>query len=361
MNIDNTENNRDDYENISEIRDDILNFRNDIDTLKLEHYYKAPSYAEILGVSRKENCHSNFLAWLLDDAESHSLSYFPIKKFLEILANPKNEKFFDNHKELYDAIITDDISISELKIEREKTVSSGNLDLYLAMTIHYQNSATDSNIETDLNIILENKVTSKEHKEQTQRYYDYFNGLEKNDNLLRLYIFLTPLSTIDLDELEEPECSCKEFIQINYQALVDYIFQPILNRDINDKIKIIIQDYLQSLSQPALNDDTDYKKELVMAVGKEERELLDKFLEKNKKLIWAALSARASDPDTPDEERNTFNELINQTRNARDRSLYSISYENNPQGAKFRKADIGHETIRVLDKHGLLMMMLLNF
>ena len=75
------------FSSIEEVRHDIFKFRNDVYTLRLEKYYSAPSYSEILGVSRKESSHSNFLAWLLNDKESHSLSDFPMRKFLEILVS----------------------------------------------------------------------------------------------------------------------------------------------------------------------------------------------------------------------------------------------------------------------------------
>lgn len=348
-----------DFDNmtIEEIRQDIFKFRNDINTQRIDAYYSAPSYSEILGVSRRELSHSNFLAWILDDQESHSLSYFPIKKFLEILVSYANEEQFSNNKALFNAIVTDDISLSNLTIEREVGLGKfGRLDLYAEMKATLSN-----NDEYRVKIIVENKVKSNEHSDQTKKYFDYFEA-NKNPNDINLFVFLTPLSGIDLIELIEPECACKEFIQINYQALVDSMFQPILNKNITEKTKMVIQDYLQSLSQPSIDMQDDYKQGLIMAIGNEERELLTKFWEKNKKLILAALSAMSSDPDQEKDERDNIKDAIGKISNStKDRSLYSIFFNDENQVSKIRKSDIGYETVRTLDKHNLIDEEMFNF
>ena len=46
------------------------------------------------------------------------------------------------------------------------------------------------------------------------KYYNYYEGLD-DDSWENIYVFLTPLSGLELSELEEVECSCKEYIQTN--------------------------------------------------------------------------------------------------------------------------------------------------
>jgi hypothetical protein len=345
----NNDMNASNYQNINEIRQDIFRFRNDKDTLRLEHFYNAPSYAEILGVSRKELNHSNFLAWVLNSEESHSLNYFPIKKLLEIVVQHSPDKHQIVYSDLYNAIVTDDILITAQNIEREKHLNdAGILDLYIELTVIYFDK------EITLRLVIENKVKSKEHSDQTIKYFKHFENIRNNDDI-NLYVFLTPISGIDLVELSEPECSCKEFVQINYQALADSMFQPILNTNLSDKNKMIIEDYLQSLSQPSFDIDTDFKQELIMAIGTEERELLKKFWTKNQKLILTALSAISSDPDQEKDERDSIKDAISKISNsAKDRSLYSIHYNNQNEVSKIKKSDIGLETVNILDKHGLI-------
>lgn len=273
----------------------ILEFRNDPDSQRIVSYYTSPSYLEILGVSRIEDCHNNFLSWILNPQESHSLSYFPMQKFLEILAQGCGGKIRNENKKLFHSIVTGDISLSDLSVTREFTIDEGRLDLYFDGKVKFSNSTCN------IKIIVENKVLAKEHNDQTKKYFNYFNS-KKNEEELIFYVFLTPLHAIALEVLEEPECACKEFIQINYQSIVDLMLKPILNINVDNKIKMIIQDYVQSLSKPTIDKDHG-RRNMAMAIGSDERELLNKFWNKNNKLIMAALEAISTDPERDEGER----------------------------------------------------------
>lgn len=109
---------------------------------------------------------------------------------------------------------------------------------------------------------------------------------------------------MELPDKSFPDCVCKNFTQINYQHLVDYLLEPALNQNITDKTKFIIREYLQSLSQPAINkNESKYKQQLIMALGKEERELLSKFWNQNEKLILSAMYANSINEDLDPETR----------------------------------------------------------
>ena len=171
-----------------------------------------------------------------------------------------------------------------------------------------------------------------------------------------LYVFLTPISGIELIELTEPECSSKEFIQINYQSMVDFLFEPAIKKNIPDRTKTIITEYLQSLSQPTLDkDEEEFKQGIIMALGTDERNLLTKFWDKNQKLILAALYAISSDPEQDKDVRdNATTALANLSNSNKDRSLYSISYNGNKEIEKIKKSDIGLSTVNILDTHDLI-------
>ena len=157
-------------------------------------------------------------------------------------------------------------------------------------------------------------------------------------------------------DLEFPECSCDEYIQINYQSVVDFILEPALNRNITDKTQFIIKEYLQSLSQPTLDEDEEtYKQGLIMALGSDERNLLTKFWEKNQKLILATLYAISSDPEQEKDTRDSANQALNNlSTSTKDRSRYSIKFNGNLEFDKIRKSDIGYSTVKVLEKYGLI-------
>ena len=314
-------------ENISleELRNEIIQFNNDMNVQKLENLYHSKSFSEIIGVSRKELVHSNFIAWILNENESHSLGKFPIQKFLELLVIYSKEIQLKKHKELFDTIIVSDYKLSDLQIETEKSITNiGRVDIFIESSISYLGK------EKKLKIVVENKVGTKEHSDQTTKYFNHFDSTKQQDDII-LYVFLTPISGIELIELTEPECSSKEFIQINYQSMVDFLFEPAIKKNIPDRTKTIITEYLQSLSQPTLDkDEEEFKQGIIMALGTDERNLLTKFWDKNQKLILAALYAISSDPEQDKDVRdNATTALANLSNSNKDRSLYSISYNGN--------------------------------
>jgi hypothetical protein len=289
---------------IDQIRDEIIKFKNDNDFQMLESFYYSKSFSEILEISRRENSHSGFIAWLLNNTESHNLGDFSIKKFLDIILKFSNEKL-KNNSEIYNSFVTESYHIERVYIEREKSINKvGRLDIYVELTLLV------SDKKQNIKLIIENKVESKENNDQTNNYFNHFNPLLKDDEII-IYVYLTPISTLKLKELKEPECGCKEFIQINYQSIVDYLIEPALNQNISNRTKNIITEYLKSLSQPSINDEIEgHKQELIMALGNEERKLLTSFWNKNQKLILAALYAISSDPDQEEYTRNTVQDAL---------------------------------------------------
>lgn len=338
------------FENIEigEIRNDIREFNNDEIVNRLRDYYYSKSFPEIIGTARKELAHSGFIAWILNGRESHNLGEYPIRKFLELVVMHSNEPLIIRYGEIYDSIIVSDYEIENINVETEKSINNvGRIDIYLDFEFEFSDKTKK------IRIIIENKVGSKEHSDQTNKYFDHFEGIKEEDEI-NLFVFLTPISSLDLNELQEPECNCKEYIQINYQSLVDFLFAPILNKDLTEKTKFIIKEYLQSLSQPALGVEEEYKQGLIMALGTEERNLLTKFWEKNKKLILASLYAISSDPEQEKDTRDNVTNALDSLSNNKDRSLYNIIYKAEIAVEKIRKSDIGFQTIKALEANNLL-------
>ena len=340
---------------VKEIRDEILRFKNDPDVQKLQNRYKTKSFSEILGITRREISHSGFLAWLLNDKESHSLSLFSVTKFLEIVIRASKDKDKEKYKELFNCIITDNFSISEAKTKSEKSIQGvGRLDIYIEIDLTYGSKYTK------LKIIIENKVESKESNDQTTSYFNHFENT-KGENETCLYVYFTPIPTIELIELSEPECNCKSFIQINYQYLVDYLLEPALEQNISTKTKFIIDEYLQSLSQPALDlETTEFNEELIMALRPEEKELLTNFWNKNQKLIRSALYAMSSDQDDPD-IRESMKEIAENFNSTKDRSNYQLFYNDKLFVKDIKKADIGYQTVKLLELEGLINDEIIKF
>ncbi len=341
-----------DFENINieELRREIRNFNNDENVNKLESYYHSKSLPEIIGASRKELAHSSFISWILNNNESHMLGIFPLKKLLELLVIYSKERHKLKYKSLYNSIIISDFELINVSVETEKSIKNvGRLDIYIESEIKYLDK------RHKLRLIIENKVGAKEQKDQTKKYFNYYEQI-KSESDINLYIFLTPISSLELMDLELPECSCKDYIQINYQSIVDFILEPALNKNITERTKFIIKEYLQSLSQPTIDKNNEqYKQGLIMALGNEERNLLTRFWEKNQKLILATLYAISSDPEQEKDIRDNANEALkNLSSNTKDRSLYSIKYNGVVEAEEIKKSDIGYSTIKVLEKYGLI-------
>lgn len=333
---------------IDKIRDEIIKFKNDPDFQKLESFYYSKSFSEILEISRRENSHSGFIAWLLNNNESHNLGDFSIRKFLDIVLKFSNDKL-KNNTDIYNSFVTEDYEIERVYVEREKVITNvGRLDIYVELTLLIADK------QRNLKLIIENKVESKENKDQTNNYFKHFNSLLK-ENEIAIYIYLTPISTLELIEIEEAECNCKEFIQINYQSIVDYLIEPALNQNISSRTKNIITEYLKSLSQPSIDAEIDgHKQELIMALGNEERKLLSSFWNKNQKLILAALYAISSDPEQEKDTRDSIREALDSLSSDKDRSTFNIKYNGQYFAKNFKKSDIGLETIKLLNQQNLI-------
>jgi len=341
MNIENIE--------ISEIRELIMRFNNDEIVSELSNYYNTKSFSEILGVSRKEAAHNNFLSWIFNPEESHQLTDLAVRKLLNLIFHQSKGFQLDLPTDLIDSIIVEDYALSEVQTFAEKSIGKyGRLDLLIEGKISF------SKQNEKFRIVIENKVGSSEHSDQTNKYFSYFEGME-HKNHKNIYVYLTPISSIDLMELQEPECSCKQFIQINYQLLADSVLEPLLRTNISTSTRFIVNDYLNSLSQPSINEDDEYKQGLIMALGNKERELLSKFWKKNEKLILASLYAMTTDPEVEQETRERFKSTLDDIQGAtRDRSLYNIYYDEELIHSKIKKSEIGRCTIKTLEQFNMI-------
>jgi hypothetical protein len=304
---------KDVLEDLDEIEQEIDKFNNDSKVRELTNLYYEKSLPEILGVNRNENCHSNFLAWILNPAENHKLRDFALKKFMENMVNSKLLKTGALPSEIRGMLTCRAYSVTDAEVARERNLgSSGRVDILIETVLRPDNQ-NGGKTECKIRIVIENKVESTEGQNQTQKYYNHYN--KHNDGYFNLFAYLTPLSSIRLEELEESECGCKEFVQLNYQLIVDTILEPALEMGMPEHAKSIITDYIRSLSKPSFNDEgTDYQEEIIMAVGKKEKKLLLSFWENHKRLITSAFRALSEDEHLDEDDREKAAAIIDQIR-----------------------------------------------
>ena len=131
--------------NLNSVKKQYNNLLNDIEFDELDLGLKKPNIFQILSITRMEIRHSNFLAWLLDPNESHKLGGLFLKRFLR-------EVFSSNRFEDIDQVAVEGLDLSSTKVLREWS----NIDILI-------------NVDGII-ICIENKVGSKEHSNQLERY-----------------------------------------------------------------------------------------------------------------------------------------------------------------------------------------------
>jgi len=308
---------------INRVRELITSYHKSVSQIK--RYYERPSYMGLLNVGRKELPHSSFISWLFDSAtfnQSHPNS--PIMHLLDIAVKRANQqnKIGDNNAisiSLSDSIYGRLFSISSTSCSLEEVIDKRRCDIIIRYKIK------DS--ERDLNICIENKVLSSEHTSQTEAYEQYYSNDENAD---WLFLFLTPLSSVELDDYfslsKKEKCILEKFIQINYQDLLDYVLEPVINSvDKNSQVYFILDDYINTLRYPVMEDN--YKKRTIMAIGEQETKLLNDFWEGNHELIELALEAMSCNPNLADDVRkeaeNTY-KSVKSLQTAKDSTRYVI-------------------------------------
>ncbi len=323
----------------------LLKFKHDDNVQKLNNFYYTKSFAEILKVERKENIHSGFIAWILDINEQHDLNDFSIRRFLDILLHYSRGQF-DKYEELSNVLYIGNYIINNFFIQTEYSIGkNGFIDIFISMEIIYTENKITKIVP--INIIIENKVYSTENKDklnsennQTVKYFNHFEKTvteeERYKKKINFYVYLTPLSSRELNNLEKPQCESEEFIQINYQILLDNIFELVEKEDISQRAKFIVQEYVKSLGKLS-NIDSNHKRE-IMAIGKQEQKLLKNFLDEHQDLFNTALEIRKLDLNLTDEQISDIDKAqatLKDTRNSvRYNTLeeYIVFLENRSKG-----------------------------
>lgn len=307
----------------------MLQFNNDPDFIKLRDRYATKSFLEIMSTDRSETRHSSFLAWLLEGKD------FPVKEqdhpiihLLDILIRRESEQ--SSTEQSTQKLVPDEIksmvlsrnikSIQIHEVSTEKPVnkvsnipSQDRLDIYIHCTIESKKEKEKSEIE----FIIENKVGSKENGPkvngskdsgptekkdfpkkyskyleitQTERYYYACNDEAKDNRNGRkqIFIYLTPISNAELSDFdnlgEDQKSKDVNFININYQDILDNIIEPLLSaEDISTRIHTLLEEYVLSLSLPALiekenENEQNIKGSIIMATRKVDIENIENLI-----------------------------------------------------------------------------------
>lgn len=248
------------------------------------HNDKYETFFDVVGVSRNESAHSNFLRWFFDQPEWNGKYLLQLFKICKDNANDQDIQIPDELRNI--DLDKDDNNKFEIhSIELEKTCyviykskpKWGKVDLVITSTLKNQNKVIP------VKFVIENKINSPEKNNQTGRYYTYFSNSEysgvhpfgrkgkRNRDRYKfnpdeykgslpkdtreeifVYIYLHPYYN------EPKDTICKHFIKITYQNLFDNIFSQFRQKDISKRYperKISwIKDYITNMLQPCINN-----------------------------------------------------------------------------------------------------------
>ena len=313
------------------------------------------SILDIYGIARSETHHSKFLAWLFNPNESHNTGELALRKLLNIAVrrgleqNNQSKDFLWVKKRVLTSASLSSTSTSNVQVLTESYVEAqgkkgakGRIDIL----IQNVELGTES-----INIVIENKIYSNEHDEQTTTYFEGIN--KKFPDQKNIFLYLTPKSNWELPIKNGPSCTCKDFIEINYQDILTEVLTSILEEPISSATRIAIEDYIHCITSPSIHS----KNYNSMATDKETNEMLKKFWDANEDLIRAAIYAFASseDEDSKD-EINNLKEALDSYTISRDYTQYRI----NGQGTYSKNALVKETVTRIIEKGGDVMGTLKN-
>ena len=341
------------YQTMINLYSEIQRLNADCRLSHLHSMYESNSFLNCLSVSRREMSHSMFLSELFKEDSFHDVGTLPLQFFLEAVLERavKQDTRLKEHPEktvifpsLKSAILARNLSLSDIDVSTEVNFSdgkdkNGRVDILISCRVKPLEREDGKDVKF-LNIIIENKIYAGEKDKQTEKYYQHFNAFLKNKaeeqvdisirkggprSLYNLYVYLTPATPSEIDALKEPECECKEFIQICYQDILDRVLDPLLEQEgLSPRGRFFIEEYKRSLGVSfdnveiyTLEGGKNQKLKVnttIMAIGQKESEELCNFWSDYKDLFEAAINEknRQDDDDCGDDSTN----------NAAKRTLY---------------------------------------
>lgn len=213
------------------------------DLLALEERLGRFNIFDALGLARAEIRHSNFLAWLLDPAESHGQGQFFLKGLLEDILRsvPRGARPL-SVLELHNA----DLRGVEVRREWER------IDLLITCE------------EPRFGIVIENKIGSSEHGSQLYRYMNAYRN--RYTDRPAIFVYLTASG-------EGP--SCEGWFHYTY-ADVFRVLERCRNTQagsIGDDVRVVLDHYLRLIGSRFMNDANIEK--LCRDIYRKHRQALD--------------------------------------------------------------------------------------
>ena len=274
-------------------KNEIIAFYNNQTYQELKAYYGKTTLFNILKIERNENRHSAFLAWLLDENGSHGLGEEPLKRFMRLLS--KMDSKYDDPFLVGNYKIENAVIVTEKPVKGSDSKKSGRIDIFVDFDYKLleRKVGDETSKLNHVHVIVENKVYTDEHDDQTKLYIDWARQEYKGKhNQTIIGVFLAP---------EKPEnCSGDtesifNYVKITYQELLQYVIEPLLLMEMSQEARVFITDYIINLGQPVQEKKDDAEnsnnQDTILAISNENQEKFLKLYEENQELLDAALYA----------------------------------------------------------------------
>lgn len=221
--------------------ENILRLKNSKEWIEFDRYCNT-GFLEQIDFFRYEDMHTNFLASLLKENNVFGLGTKPLKLFIELL-KVKDKNHLEN--KLQQDLLSN-YSVSNVHVIPQFYIKDvGRIDLLIKFNIGNNN----------YNIILENKLFSGESsKDQTKRYKEYLDKVDidinndDNKNATKIYVFLSLDNNPKTNPISAEDEYKDEYIRIDYQELISYVFEPCSYLEANSLASISVEEYLKEFT-----------------------------------------------------------------------------------------------------------------
>ena len=271
-------------------------------------------------------------------------------------------------------------SVEKMYVQNEAVLDKQRrADIVIVVSLRLQDSGVcpEDMVTEDgrinLFILIENKVSSKEHSRQTEKYVEDLSkkevfakamdriagGAENDitvDNCFMLYVYLNAHTNDDLKKALSDASNGKsqgkykncmagsrEYITLTYQYLLDGVLEPLLGICCSSEINTRLNEYIRCLGQAKIKqidsgvkgETVDQDEYLIMAVSTSEKEKARRLLEKYYDVIFSVVNSIGTNNfELNEADRSFWRSLIN---------LYGL------QCSEFKKGANSEEWISRLD------------
>lgn len=194
----------------------------DIDCLNpLYEWTRKFNMFDILKITRTEIRHSNVLGWLLDPHETHGIGTGIIKGFVQHVVSS-----FSDDQDVFELLLMD---LNDITIYREKR----HIDIL---------AVSD---EEQFVLCIENKIDSKEHSNQLNRYRKIVEDAYPNHK--KIFIFLSP-DGMDASDMDY-------WCTMSYKDVIDIIEKEKSKVRLHQDAELLINNYIEAVRRDIVGDE----------------------------------------------------------------------------------------------------------